>query len=376
MKHRPSPRRWPLSASIGEGIRNAAHGRTSTAVVLLLIGWGLGAVAGLDAANVHETILAERQFVEAGGRILVAETPTGVDRQRCDALDSTDGVVAAAAVSRLPSFHQIRALPGSQIPVITATSGIDDLIGTAAPVGPQVALTLQLTERIGVGPGETIELIERDQAIGAVTSADVVPTGPAVVSPPVDLSLLGDTYDTGLLIPVAPVGTADACFVWGEPTHLSALQGALPALLTRNGEEATVRTRLFEGEFTVDFQEQYNNRALRHAWVFASLVLTLVWLLLSWTRRSHDALYASVGAHASTRATIRITEWIVLATAGGIWATALGILLAAYRDVPTRLAGEFVARQTIAALALATALIAATSLLWRRASGLSALKDQ
>ncbi len=373
----PAPRqRWPLTAAVGEGVRNAAHGRTSTAVLLLLIGWGIGALASLDARNVNQIVIEEQQFVDAGGRVLVAETPTGVDRQRCDALNSSTGVVAATAVSRLTVFYEIRALPGSQVAVITATSGIAGFVANAAPVGTQAALTPQLTERIGIGPGESIELVEPNQRSGPVTTNDTVPAEPLTIGPAVDLALLGDTYNTGVLIPAAPIGVADACYVWAEPSHLEALSAALPALLVRDGEEATVRPRLFEGEFTVDYQRQYDSRTLRYGWIFGAVVLTLVWQLLTWTRRSRDALYASVGADASTRATIRLTEWIVVATTGGVWATAIGILLATHGEVPTDIAWEFVVRQVVATLAASTALITVTGLLWRRASVLAALKDK
>ncbi|MGA9597709.1 MAG: hypothetical protein WBV06_16255 [Acidimicrobiia bacterium] len=343
---------------------------------MLLIGWGIGALASLDARNVNQIVIEEQQFVDAGGRVLVAETPTGVDRQRCDALNSSTGVVAATAVSRLTVFYEIRALPGSQVAVITATSGIAGFVANAAPVGTQAALTPQLTERIGIGPGESIELVEPNQRSGPVTTNDTVPAEPLTIGPAVDLALLGDTYNTGVLIPAAPIGVADACYVWAEPSHLEALSAALPALLVRDGEEATVRPRLFEGEFTVDYQRQYDSRTLRYGWIFGAVVLTLVWQLLTWTRRSRDALYASVGADASTRATIRLTEWIVVATTGGVWATAIGILLATHGEVPTDIAWEFVVRQVVATLAASTALITVTGLLWRRASVLAALKDK
>src|SRR5699024_4437682 len=95
-------------------------------------------------------------------------------------------------------------------------------------------------------------------------------------------------------------------------------RAALGAVLSGDGQDAVVSDRLITGEFAVDHAAAYVDRASRFGAVGAGALVGLVWSLVRWMRRSHDALYTTLGAGLGTRAVLRGTEWLVIALLGGL----------------------------------------------------------
>src|SRR5690606_2899440 len=73
-------------------------------------------------------------------------------------------------------------------------------------------------------------------------------------------------------------------------------RAALGAVLSGDGQDAVVSDRLITGEFAVDHAAAYVDRASRFGAVGAGALVGLVWSLVRWMRRSHDALYTTLGA--------------------------------------------------------------------------------
>ena len=366
-------RSWRLRVAVGEGVRAALRGRWLSTVVLTLAIWMVALPGAVDAVVVARLVAAEEEFLAAGGATLVVENEqAGISALACDRLTVYQGVSASAALDRLAEPATPSAARGADVTVFATTAGMWRLLGVEASPGRSAIVPESVAARLGLVDGDWLVL---EPSPG--TGGDGLPDVPLRITV-ADGALLGDEF-TGVLLPqiATPDVVADACVVSGASAGMPGLKEALPALLpgVDGSGYSVVRDRLITGQFTVDYSASYRQRPTQWAWLAAGAALGTVWLLARWTRRSEEALYAAMGAGLGIRSVLRGTEWLVVSGVGGLWGTALGVVIAVAAGAtwPTTLA--YVTRHAGATLLLATALVLVGQLR-RPRSLLADLKDR
>lgn len=365
-------RPWRVWVATGEGVRSALAGRWLSAASVLLVCW-VGAVPGaVDAATVARLVDDEQRFLAAGGNVVVVENrEAGVPQRACAQLAAADGIAGSTALTRLDEPVTLSAARGGDLAVFAVTSGVWRLLGAEASPTRVGIVPASIAGRVGLADGDWLRLERSPGTRGGWFPDEQMRVTVA------DTRILSEEY-RGLLLPtVVTAGvTADACVVAAEPNHLSALKASLPAALASGSGQPVIRERLFTGEFTTDYALSYRQRPLQWAWVAAGCLLGLVWLLVRWVRRGDDALYATLGADAANRLLLlRVTEWVVLAGLGGVWAIALGVAGAMAAGARFSLAATHVVHHVGAALLVATAFVL-ISQVCRPRSLLADLKDR
>lgn len=190
-----------LSASLGPSL--------GVAVVSLVVGAGLPAVAGFE---VSEIVRDADQAIAAGTNMmsLTAEDRAPLSASRCDELNNVDGVLTAGGiVSRSAAYAATRPNEPLQLihgtvgaasalwPMLTEPTGTAGvLVGadTASLFGLSVGSRLMLSESAGTSPSVSVLV---DQVAGK-TVRDV-------------------TLDGAIFVSVAPTGMITECLVEAQP---------------------------------------------------------------------------------------------------------------------------------------------------------------
>nr|WP_297427585.1 hypothetical protein [uncultured Actinotalea sp.] len=363
-------------------MRSWAAGRLFT-LALGSVLTGLLAVAAIaDVRTVAGLAADEEAWLAAGGRVLVASNDDGgVPRLACERLRALDGVVAAGSASRERAPASLVSAPGAALPLVTVTEGVAGLLqvppGAVLAPTPAQALGVSAGDRVVLAPRGASAVTDPPASPGGAVGAGATWSGPleVPVGAVTDLALLGEERSTGLLVPVAALGTADACFVRAGPGHVDGLREALPAVLQQDGRPAVVVDRLSSGPFVRDYVTEYEERGLRHApWVVGA-VAGLLWALVRWLRRSQDGLYATLGATAGTRAIIRLVEWLLHIGGASVLAVGVAVVVLAGSGTPADVLWPHLLRAVGMAVSVATAGALLATLVPLR-SPLAALKDR
>lgn len=367
-------RRWPLGLSAREGLATARSGRWTSLLVVVALAWLCAAPGAADALAVTRLIEGEQRWIDAGAHVFVL---TGADQSEpatvpvgaCDRLSGYDGVLASFAAKRSTQSASLGHVPGGRTSLIEASPGAPAFLGATVSGDGTALITAALAERVGMVDSEPVIVdleATRTQA-GATTGV--------VTARVVDSTVIGVEYEGVVLVPSLLDGLAEACFVRTDATHLTAIRDALPTLLQHDGKLAIANPRLFGGEFTVDYTTAYEDRPLRWVWVPAGALTGLLWALVQWFRRSHVAIYTTFGMRAHSRLVMQISEWAVLAAAGGLWGWAIGVIGGVAIGARADVAAASVGAHTALTLLLAGVL---TVLLGLRPAGtlLNALKER
>lgn len=365
-----SPGRWRPAASVSEGLANvrlSALGPLLVAVVVLVVGGAL--VADLRTAGA--VLDAEERYLAQGGDLLVARAQgdASLDAARCAAVTDVVGVRAAAGVAVEPGAVRLEGRPESAQTVVRATAGVVDLLDLPWVGGGEVVVADALAERWQWAAGTRLRL---DPAGAATLGA---PVGTLTVRAVADLARLGDAASTALLVPQAPVGPVDECWVRVAPQHREDVRGVLPALLGETGTTAVqVADRLPPGALTQDAAAAYDARATRWAPVAAGAVVGLLWAVVAWTRRGRSALYASIGVPRAGAVLLRWVEGAAVVVPGCLWAAALATGVGAVTGLPVGVALGLACSGALGACAAAVTAVAVVGV-WQPPT-LAALKDR
>lgn len=365
---------WKLSVAIGEGLRNWRHGRWMTVLATVFIATAIAAPTIVDALGIDRLIKDEREWEQAGGRMLVLnnEEAGGIDRAACESTARLDGISAAASLTRLTQRAGTANAPDADVPLAAAGEGIGPLLGLPSLSG--VILPPQIAERLGVQAGDNIQLTTSIDP--TEPTADLaVPDGPLLVAAVIDTTVLGEEYSSAVLLPSSASGKASTCMVRAEAGYLDAARDTLPATLGDSGQDAIATDRLIGGAYARDFSAEYAHRGLAQAPWLSGATISLLWLLLVWTRRGRDGLYATLGADRATRMVIRTTEGLALVLTSALTAAAaITVTLAVATSTPGPLLNDVVRHLTIATVASTLGILASTFIPLR--SPLAALKDR
>lgn len=352
---RVSRQPWPPRLAIAEGLATARTGRWTSLLVVVVVAWLCAAPGAADAVVVSDLVRQEQAWVQAGAFVYRVEgsAPDGVRNPvpvgACERLAQADGVQGAFSARRDQANARLARVPGGQVSLVHVSPGAVGFFGSTDDPRGVALLTAGLAERTGSVEGEPVRVLRSAGPGAAPTSSDllrvrVVPT-----------TQLGEDYDGVLMVPTALEQTADACFVRTDPAHAAAVEELLPSALAWDGLPAKAASRLFEGEFTVDFTTAYQDRTLRWGWLACGLLGGLVWALVQWFRRSQTAIYATFGMRAAPRLLMSAAEWVVLGVWGGIWGWSLGVAGALALGAASAQAVRQVTWHTALTLVVATA---------------------
>lgn len=319
---------WPWRLAAREGVETARAGRWTSLLVVVGVAWACAAPGAADAVGVTHLIESERAWIDGGGHVFVV-TGAREDGQTnpipgpaCDRLDGVDGILAAFALTRTNATASLTYIPGGRAGVYAVTPGAAHFLHATAFDEPTVLITAGFVRRTGVADGEVVRIQQR-----AGFSSDAATSDPLRVAV-VDSQILGEEFDGALLVPSPPQATADACYVLTDAAHYVAVESALGSWLAYDGKPAIANTRLFTGEFTVDYTHAYEQRPLRWIWVPTAAILGLLWGMIQWFRRGQIAIYATFGARPHARLVMQAAEWGVLGAVGAVWGWSLGIVAA------------------------------------------------
>ena len=373
-------RRWRKRVAVGEGWRSWRHGRWVTVLLTALATAAVAGPAVIDAVTVAAAVTAEQRWVEAGGRVLVASNvKAGLSRAACERLGTVDGVEAAVAVARQPPAAGTAAVPGRSVPITAVTAGISRFLNLP-PTEPGVIVSAKTANTIGRGNWIILQTGDRPAATAAGTTgrpAVPIPDRPLRVAAVADVSLLGDTYDYGVLLPVPATGLADECFVRTDAAHWRAVRNALPALFgpTTPSAPIVVTDRLASGVFARDYAAEYRSRPTARLAYFTGLAVGVLWLLMRWINRTQDALYQTLGASSGIRAMIRASEFACVMSVATVLGIGIALTTTLAMQQPVDVTLHFILRSAVLTILSASA-IAVGWLVLPQPNPLSALKDR
>lgn len=370
-----SAKPWPLRLAVREGLATARTGRWTSLLIAAAVTWLVAAPGAADAVIVSQLMDAERAWIDAGAYVYVV-TGAPVDGGQnpiptaaCEGLAGYQGIEGAFALKRADVTGTFAHIPGGRVSLYPVSSGALTFLDADPAQGGVVLATGGLLERSGVVDGDLVTVVER-----AATNTVTATSDPLTVRA-VDTASIGDEFDGAMLVPAALPDQADVCYVRTDAAHRSAVEASLASLLAFNGQAAVVSPRLFQSEFTVDYANAFQDRALRWPWIPTGALMALLWGLVQWFRRSQMAIYATFGMPPAARLTMQVTEWSLLAGFGAAWGWGIGVTGAIALGARPWQALGLVTVHAVLALASATALVVLMGL---RPAGslLAALKDR
>ncbi len=199
MSRRQDARRMLASSVCSEAARNLASGTSRALLLVLGVLVLIGGAAGMDVRTIVGLSASAADFRQSGAAIQVFTAPAGVSGQRCDALRSVPGVVAAGAARPAAAPAVFLSAPDAGIGTVEATPGLLGVLESSAR--PRVGgwLSQSAAATLGAVPGTTLPT-----SLGAVEVTAEFPY-------PDDASDRSLAY--ALLTPVPPTGVFDSCWV-------------------------------------------------------------------------------------------------------------------------------------------------------------------
>jgi hypothetical protein len=284
---------WNGEALIREAFENLAAqpGRT---VILLAI-----ALGGLLSVSLSELYAA--RGVENTNRSLIARGYTtvkvvadgGIPAKDCARLQGQRGVLAAGGVGTVRTvfagsspglgFWEARST-GNVIGALTGTT-------TTPTARPGLFLSTDLAEQLGAGAGSNLNIGGKPQRV-----VGIFPLGQRD-------ELLGRIA----LIPSAPTGTLQACYVQFAAGDYAAGANALTGAFGGRAN-VTIEGLIARGPSTTSPATSWNERSSRFGWLAAGIVLGAVGLLTARSRYHELSVYVLTGSWRSEVAVMYLCE--------------------------------------------------------------------
>jgi len=342
-KTRAGVKNWRVGELLSEALRDLTASWPRTLVLCVATAAMAGALAWSELATTDGILSFQRDFEDAGGNVLVASSPVGVSASACVAL-AERAEVAAAGAAWGGEVSEPNVAPGTMFQTQRLTTGTFEVWG--APISGVASLG------IVVGSAAASEIGLTDGAPVGILGETPLPVTV------VDIERRGPESQRSFLIPSAPIGRADVCWVEMDPGSVTGGEVLAQAVFADAGPDLSVRPLVRLGDFARDPLAELRNRPQAQAWTAAGgLLVLLVWLDL-WFRRGALSLYRVLGTTRSgllvlTQAGLGVVM-LVAATAGVLWASATH---AAATGLNATADQYLVAARTVAS-ALALALVA------------------
>ncbi len=349
---------WRARHSVAEAVANVRAGGFLAATVIAVVALMVAAAVAADLGAAHRIVAAEDAYLAAGGDLVVAQAAGegSVDAAACVDLAALAGVRTAFAFDVQPGGARIEGRPESQQTVVTATSGVAELLGIERLDADQAVVSTLIADRWQWSPGSRFRLDAHDAL------ALHIPPGVLTAAAITDLGLISQSASTGVLLVRAATGTAQSCYVQVTPSYRDDLMATIPALLGETSRGAVqVAERLPAGGFAQDPAREFEVRPTRWAGAAAGAIAGLLWAVVAWTRRGRAALYASIGVPWSGGVLIRWTEGLVVVVSGTLWGIVLGLGAAVLRSgVEPDLGVTMASQHLVAALATGVLVVVLT----------------
>jgi len=325
-----TPRVWPISLSIQEGLANARAGRWLSLGIVASVAWLTAGVGIANALDVQRLVTAERSWIDAGGYTFVVEAPPSndgsasldaatLDAAACDSLESVEGIDGSFAIAYTQVTLEPASAPGTAATVFAVSPGVYEFLGATPVDSAAVILTQGANDRTGLVNGE--------YTVFTSTSWDdsMAPERAVATVVLADTTMLGEQHQGTYLVPGLLPHGADACYVRTDAAHVDAVERYLASALGQGGNPAIVRPRLSANTYGVDFATAYQGRVLQWSWLAGGLVLAAIWAIVQWMRRTRMAIYATFGAAPRARLAMQFTEWVILGGIGAAWGWGIGM---------------------------------------------------
>lgn len=306
-------------------------------VAAVLVGVGL---SELSSATSIDTMASG--LVASGSTTARIATTSGaaLPAAACARLEGQRGVVAAGGIGAATTVEAASS-PSLGFPEAPAVGNLVGALSgqSSAPAGAGLVLSDELASQLGVVPGSYLEIEGRAVRVAAVAA----------------LGARDPFFGRLALVPSAPVGTVQACYVQVSTgdyaSALSSLLGAFPGV-----SGLTISTVLPPTPGVPTPATDWADRLSRFAWVAGGAVLGALLLLASRARRHELAVYVVTGTRRTTVALLRLGEIDLVVSAGAVVALAwLGLFAVLGHGgwAPARAALVAVARATLLAVATA-----------------------
>lgn len=138
-------------------------------MTVLICATAIMAFAIADVASVSRLLSDARQYYAAGAATFLITAPGSLSGTWCDALSDVDGVEDAGALGESTETATFDSLPGTRVPVFSATPGAVRWLGADAkyPLAG-VLLSSALASDLGVSPGARVRLNGGNVRVAAV----------------------------------------------------------------------------------------------------------------------------------------------------------------------------------------------------------------
>ena len=285
---------WNGGALTREAFKNLTSRPGRTVILLGIALGGLLSVSLGDLYAARGVEAADRSLIAHGyTTVKVVADPDGVPAEACARLQGQQGVLAAGGVGKVGTVFA-GSSPGLSFWEAPSTGNvIGALTGTiTTPAGrPGLLLSTELANQLGVGVGSYLNISGKPQAV-----AGIFPFGQRD-------ELLGRIA----LIPSAPIGMLQACYVQFAPSDYtagaSALAGAFDGLANVSVEGLIAR-----GPNATNPATSWNQRSSRFGWLTAGLILGAVGLLAARSRYHELSVYLLTGSWRSEVAAMYLCE--------------------------------------------------------------------
>ncbi len=307
---------WRLRTLLSEAARNLVTTLPRSLLIGVAVAGVVGALTWSELETSSRILEFQRGFVSSGGNVLVATSTGGIPAYKCGALADRDGVVASGGL-RLDEPRLVNTAPGTLFQIAHATPGVIQVW-----YGPSAAPAIRREAGLIVGAAAAEELGLREGFIVGIADEKPMPVV-SVLSP-------GGRYpqaDRWIIVPAAPVGSLDQCWVEFTPGSRDAGEASLAYLLGGSRLDIDISPLVDLGEFAFDPVGELANRPQASAWTVAGSALTVLIALVAWLRRSELGLYRVLG---SSRASLwlmsQLEAFFVVLLPGAIgflWALAI-----------------------------------------------------
>ncbi len=137
-----------------EAWRDVASGASWAGTWAMVFGVLLTGIVGIRTADLAGDVRSAAAYVASGAATTVQRAEGRIDGRACDALASSEGVVASGALRRVEHGAVAASLPGSAVPTYEVTPGMLRVLGAGASAErPGVVLSPSVRESLGTRPG-------------------------------------------------------------------------------------------------------------------------------------------------------------------------------------------------------------------------------
>ncbi len=303
---------WRLHTLTGEVVRNLTASWSRLIAIVALVAGLVGALTWSELTATDDILTYHRDVTTAGGNVIVASHPQRLPAERCEPIAQHPAIIAAGSAETAPvsdtnispgTFFQIQQASPGALQVWGAGPGVETALAHGLVIGSATA------DELGLADGNYLGI--EGQSPLPVYVVDVERR-----SPQTQRSIIKTTV---------PAGRLAACWVETRPGSIIGGEILLADIYADTGDELSINRWMRLGEFARDPVAELANRPQTQAWLVAGAIITLLFWLDLWFRRSSLSLYRILGTTRTSLLYQAQLETILVVTVaallGYLWAT-------------------------------------------------------